>query len=75
MLFTQKWQRKDGKMAHELSQAAGYLRWFKDYPYGYIHGDTTPYYIVAARIISGGRETWPSSRRAGRRSCKPTTGG
>ena len=47
LLFTQKWQREDGKMAHELSQAAGYLNWFKDYPYGYIHGDTTPFYIVA----------------------------
>ncbi len=46
--FTAKWQRKDGKMAHELSQAAGYIRWWEDYPYGYIHGDTTPYYLVAA---------------------------
>jgi hypothetical protein len=47
LAFSQKWQRKDGKMAHELSQAAGYLRWWEDYPYGYIHGDTSPYYIVA----------------------------
>ncbi|MEW5902371.1 MAG: hypothetical protein AB1715_12975, partial [Acidobacteriota bacterium] len=47
LAFTQKWQREDGKMAHELSQAAGYIDWFKDYPYGYIHGDTTPYYIAA----------------------------
>ena len=47
LAFTQKWQRSDGKMAHELSQAAGYIDWFKDYPYGFIHGDTTPYYIVA----------------------------
>ena len=47
LAFTQKWQRKDGKMAHELSQAAGYLRWWEDYPYGYIHGDSSPYYIVA----------------------------
>lgn len=45
--FLQKWQRPDGKMAHELSQAAGYLNWFKDYPYAYIHGDTSPLYIVA----------------------------
>ena len=44
--FTRKWQREDGKMAHELSQAAGYVDWFKDYPYGYIHADTTPYYIA-----------------------------
>ncbi|RQW02635.1 MAG: hypothetical protein EH225_08230, partial [Calditrichaeota bacterium] len=47
LVFTQKWQREDGKMAHELSQAAGYLDWWKDYPYGYIHADTTPFYIVA----------------------------
>ncbi|OGB61747.1 MAG: hypothetical protein A2Y94_12705 [Caldithrix sp. RBG_13_44_9] len=47
LAFTQKWQREDGKMAHELSQAAGYINWWKDYPYGFIHADTTPFYIVA----------------------------
>lgn len=47
LAFTRKWQRKDGKMAHELSQAAGYIDWWGDYPYGYIHGDTTPLYVVA----------------------------
>lgn len=46
LAFTQKWQRKDGKMAHELSQAAAYIDWWNDYHYGYIHGDTTPYYIA-----------------------------
>lgn len=45
--FNLKWQRKDGKMAHELSQGAGYIKWWDDYPYGYIHGDTTPYFLVA----------------------------
>ncbi len=45
--FTQKWQRQDGKMAHELSQAAGYIDWFGKYHYGYIHGDTSPYYIAS----------------------------
>jgi len=71
LLFTQKWQREDGKMAHELSQAAGYLNWFKDYPYGYIHGDTTPFYIAACDEYfraSGDAEfvkaSWPSLRRA-----------
>ncbi|NIP26942.1 MAG: hypothetical protein GWO38_24785, partial [Phycisphaerae bacterium] len=34
LAFTQQWQRDDGKMAHELSQAAAYLNWFEDYPYG-----------------------------------------
>ena len=69
--FTRKWQREDGKMAHELSQAAGYVDWFKDYPYGYIHADTTPYYIVGVHDYfrrSGDlefvRESWPSLRRA-----------
>ncbi len=47
LAFTQKWQRDDGKLAHELSQAADYIDWWEDYPYGYIHGDTTPYYIAA----------------------------
>jgi Mannosylglycerate hydrolase MGH1-like glycoside hydrolase domain len=71
LAFTQKWQREDGKMAHELSQAAGYIDWFKDYPYGYIHGDTTPYYIAAMEEYlsrSGDldfiRQSWPSLKRA-----------
>jgi len=71
LLFTQKWQREDGKMAHELSQAAGYLNWFKDYPYGYIHGDTTPFYIAACydylRMSGDGefvRQSWPSLKKA-----------
>lgn len=45
--FTKKWQRRDGKMAHEISQSAGYIDWFGKYPYAYIHGDTSPFYIVA----------------------------
>lgn len=47
LAFTQKWQRQDGKMAHELSQAAGYIDWWHDYHYGYLHADTTPYYLIA----------------------------
>jgi glycogen debranching enzyme len=71
LLFTQKWQRDDGKMAHELSQASGYINWFKDYPYAYIHGDTTPFYIVASHAycrashnLSYLRASWPSLCRA-----------
>jgi len=71
LAFTQKWQREDGKMAHELSQAAGYLNWFKEYPYGYIHGDTTPFYIAACYDycrMSGDigfvKASWPSLKRA-----------
>jgi hypothetical protein len=47
LTFTQKWQRNDGKMVHELSQAAGYVDWWNNYPYAYIHGDTSPFYICA----------------------------
>ncbi len=71
LAFTEKWQRKDGKMAHELSQAAGYVNWWTDYPYGYIHADTTPYYIVAVEDyvrLTGDigflKARWPSLVRA-----------
>jgi glycogen debranching enzyme len=71
LAFTTKWQRQDGKMAHELSQSAGYLKWWEDYPYGYIHGDTTPYYIVAMEdyVRHTGdlgflKMSWPSLVRA-----------
>jgi len=71
LVFTRKWQRRDGKMAHELSQAAGYVDWWKDYPYGYIHGDTSPYYIVAVGDyfrktgdLEFLRAGWPSVKRA-----------
>jgi glycogen debranching enzyme len=64
-------QRADGKMMHELSQGAGYLRWFEDFPYGYYHADTTPLYIVAVRdyVRASGddalaRDFWPSIRKA-----------
>jgi len=71
LAFTQKWQRQDGKMAHELSQAAGYIDWWNDYHYGYIHGDTTPYYLVAMfdyLRMSGDvafiRQSWKSLKKA-----------
>jgi glycogen debranching enzyme len=71
LTFTQKWQREDGKMAHELSQAEGYINWWKDYPYGYIHGDTTPFYIVAMADyyrMTGDlpfiKESWNSLKKA-----------
>jgi len=69
--FLQKHQRADGKMMHELSQAAALVKWFDDFPYGYIHGDTTPYYLAAMWnyfLASGDvdflRESWPSLLRA-----------
>lgn len=71
LAFTQKWQREDGKMAHELSQAEGYIDWWNNYPFGYIHADTTPYYIVAMYeyLENSGdegfiKESWDSLKQA-----------
>jgi hypothetical protein len=71
LAFTQRWQRDDGKMAHEISQAAGYIEWFGKYPYGYIHGDTSPYYIVAvydyfkmSGDINFVKQSWQSLKKA-----------
>ena len=69
--FLRKRQRADGKMMHELSQGAAYIRWFEDFPYGYYHADTTALYITAVRdyVRSSGDEAlakdfWPSIRKA-----------
>jgi len=69
--FLRKRQRADGKMMHELSQGAGFIRWFEDYPYGYYHADTTPLYIIAVRdyVRASGdaafaKDFWPSMRKA-----------
>ena len=69
--FLRKRQRADGKMMHELSQAAGYIRWFEDYPYGYYHADTTALYIIgvsdyvnASGDTALARDFWPSIRKA-----------
>ncbi len=45
--FLAHYQRADGKIPHEISQAAGRIPWFDDFPYAYYHADTTPYWIVA----------------------------
>lgn len=45
--FSARYQRADGKIPHEISQAAGRLPWFKEYPYTYFHGDTTPFWLLA----------------------------
>jgi len=45
--FLARYQRADGKIPHEISQAAGTIPWFTEFPYAYYHADTTPYWIVA----------------------------
>jgi glycogen debranching enzyme len=47
LTFLGKFQREDGKIPHEISQAAGYVNWFKDFPYGFASADATPLYIIA----------------------------
>jgi glycogen debranching enzyme len=46
--FISKYQREDGKIPHEIAQAASFVPWFKDFPYGYASADATPLYIIAA---------------------------
>jgi hypothetical protein len=45
--FLARYQREDGKIPHEVSQSAGVIRWFQDYPYAYYHADTTPFFLLA----------------------------
>ena len=53
-------QRDDGKIMHELSQGAGYVDWFGDYPYGFYHAETTPYFVgaVAEHVRATGDRPW-----------------
>jgi hypothetical protein len=69
--FLGKYQRDDGKVPHEISQAAGRIPWFTDFPYTYYHADTTPFWLVALgrhwratadRAIVD--ELWPRVRKA-----------
>ena len=69
--FLARHQRADGKITHEISQAAAMIKWFEEYPYAFIHADTTPFYIAAVFNLyrqSGDRklieELWPALRKA-----------
>ena len=71
LAFLAKYQRDDGKITHEISQAAAHIDWFDSYPYAYYHADTTPYWMFALYQYwraSGDddvvRELWPAYRRA-----------
>ena len=71
LAFLAKYQREDGKITHEISQAAARIPWFDVYPYAYYHADTTPYWMVALYEYwraSGDdellRALWPAYRRA-----------
>lgn len=69
--FFARYQRSDGKITHEISQSAGRIRWFEDYPYAFYHGDTTPFWLLgiaeyfrASADTAYVRRLWPSMRRA-----------
>jgi hypothetical protein len=69
--FLARYQRDDGKIPHEISQAASYIPWFTEFPYAYYHADTTPFWIVAVwrywRATGDGallQELWPAVERA-----------
>jgi hypothetical protein len=47
--FISKFQRDDGKLPHEISQAATFVDWFKQFPYGYASADATPLFAIAVR--------------------------
>jgi glycogen debranching enzyme len=69
--FFARYQRSDGKITHEISQGAGKIPWFTEYPYAFYHGDTTPFWILAFGeywLQTGDtalvRELWPNLRKA-----------
>ena len=69
--FFAKYQRADGKITHEISQGAGKVDWFGQYPYAFYHGDTTPFWILAfgeywkqTADTALVRELFPNLRRA-----------
>lgn len=76
--FLARYQRADGKIPHEISQAAARIPWFTDFPYAYYHADTTPYWILAVWRYwraSGDeallRDLWPAVKK-GYAWCKTT---
>ena len=69
--FMSKYQREDGKMPHEIAQAASFVPWFKDFPYGYASADATPLYIIAMNDyvtqsgdVAFAKEKWDSIWKA-----------
>lgn len=69
--FISKYQRADGKIPHEISQGASFVKWFTDYPYPYASADATPLYIIAVNdyVTNSGdtdfaKEKWASLWKA-----------
>jgi glycogen debranching enzyme len=69
--FLSKYQRADGKIAHEISQSASFLDWFNATPYAFASADATPLFIVTVNdyvTCSGdldfARQKWDNLWRA-----------
>jgi glycogen debranching enzyme len=69
--FISKFQREDGKIPHEISQAASLVPWFKDFPYPWASADATPLFIIAVNDYAAQsgdsafvREKWDNLWRA-----------
>ncbi|HWQ35710.1 MAG TPA: GH116 family glycosyl hydrolase [Blastocatellia bacterium] len=80
--FLKKVQRADGKIPHEISQAAGLINWFSDYVYPWASADATPLYIIGHADYlrwSGDREfikaSWDSIVKAYRFAASTDTDG
>ena len=80
--FLRKFQRPDGKIPHEISQSAGIVPWFEQYPYPWASADATPLYVIAHHDYwraTGDREflqrAWPSIVSAYRFSAATDTDG
>jgi glycogen debranching enzyme len=69
--FIGNYQREDGKIPHEIAQGAGFVSWFKDFPYAYSSADATPLFIIAMNDyvtqsgdVAFAREKWDNVWRA-----------
>ena len=69
--FLAKFQRDDGKIAHEIAHMATETDWFKAYPYAFASADATPLFLIVAREyvrITGDtdwvKENWDRLSRA-----------
>jgi glycogen debranching enzyme len=80
--FLKRVQREDGKVAHEISQSAALIPWFKDYPYPWASADATPLYIIAhadywraSGDLNFIKQNWDSILRAYRFTAQTDTDG
>jgi len=69
--FIAKYQRRDGKIEHEISQSASLVNWWTGYSYAYASADATPLFLIAmgdyvkaSGDLALAREHWDNAWRA-----------